>query len=82
MIGVLGNKTKDKKLTIGGEEVFGTAYDLRRIVIVSPLSTLCLVSSDLEDGQVRPNRACGPRDVLRYSAASPTGSNKGVRTRS
>ena len=35
MIGVLGNKTKDRKLTIGGEEVFGTAYDsnvVKRII--------------------------------------------------
>ena len=36
MIGSLGSKTKNKKLAIGGEEIFGTAYDknvVRRIVL-------------------------------------------------
>ena len=35
MIGALGNKTKGKKLTIAGEEIFGTAYDknvVKRII--------------------------------------------------
>jgi len=35
MIGALGSKTKNKKLAIGGEEIFGTAYDknvVRKIV--------------------------------------------------
>ena len=35
MIGALGSKTKNRKLAVGGEEIFGTAYDknvVRKIV--------------------------------------------------